>query len=86
MLSSFWGGSASSSKYTRLSDVEGSTVPPNYGISLNFFNFGNNHRGHLLGKTDGAPAKIPLFLFLHRCLHVHESHATFELPLVLWTC
>ena len=62
MLSGLWGGSASSSKYTPLSDVEGSTVPPRYGMPLLLFR-SDYHVNCLLRRTDGDPAKIPLLLF-----------------------
>ena len=61
MLSSLWGGSASSSKYTQLSDLEGSTVPPKYGMLLRFLKSG--HRvSFLLRRTVCGTAKMPPFL------------------------
>ena len=80
MLSSLWGGSASSSKYTPLSDLEGSTVPPKHGTSPRLL-----MRGFpvscLLGRTVCATAKIALFLFP---LDAHISPRAMRLSNYLW--
>ena len=84
MLSILWGGSASSSKYTPLSDSEGSPVPPNNGISLRFFIF-DFHVSYLLGKPDGGPAKIPICSVPSMFLCAREPGHFPNLTMVLWT-